>query len=121
MKLSLLKKYGDLNEKKTISAIRTTMRAADSGTRLTTRLTRTRHAVSPSDGGGAAGSVGSGTPAGLSSLTVTQRPRVRSRFVVISSPASSATTRPRDHHERAVGHLDDLLVVGGRDQNPDPL
>ncbi len=33
MKLSVLKKYGDLIEKKMISAMRTTISAADSGTR----------------------------------------------------------------------------------------
>ena len=40
MKLSRLKKYGVFSEKKTISAVRTTISAADSGTRAAIRRTR---------------------------------------------------------------------------------
>ena len=39
---------------------------------------------------------------------------------MISSPAKRATITSSGHHRDAVGHLYDLLVVGGGDQDADP-
>ena len=119
MKLSLLKKYGALNEKKTISAISTTISAADSGTRARTRLTRTawrlaerrRRRRGPVDPDASWVLVAHGHPPASG-----QEP-IR-RDLVARELGDDATA---GHHERAVGHLDDLLVVGGRDQHPDAL
>ena len=60
MKLSLLKKYGDSSEKKTIRASSTNVSAVDSGTRATPRLARFRHLALPAGAGVGVGSVGSG-------------------------------------------------------------
>src|SRR5262245_62156780 len=103
------KKYGDFSPKKISSAPRKRTSAATSGTWKPRRRGASAASVWP-----AAGVMSADTGA----LSSRQLGQLLGGDLCALEHRHGAAAR---HHDRPVGDLHDLLVVGGRDQDPDPI